>query len=303
MTAPGEAAARGSAIMGPRPVLGASAMLMNTLLIPFLGVAIRRLAEDGVATLDMLVWRSVMVIAILAPLLAWPGNLRAVLRADLRAHAIHAGFTIGSMACFYFALRTLPLVTVTAISFTTPFFALLLARLLYGDRVSARGWAALIVGFAGTLVVLRPEASGIGLDAAVVLFGSLLGAGMALAIRRIPARSSNYASIFYLSLFGAVLYLALGATAGTALPQADQMGYVLALSGIALGVHFCVILAYRFAPSMLVGALDYFRVVTAMAVGFVILGERPDAVDLAGIALIVGSGVLILRSQVRPPVA
>lgn len=280
-------------------------MLANTILIPIMGVAIKTLAAEGVSTLEMLVWRSLIVIAVLLPFLALAEHRRAIGKADLKAHAIHALFTVSSMACFYYALRTLPIVTVTAINFTTPVFALILARILFAERVSRAGWAAMGLGFLGTLTALRPDASGIGLDAVVVLLGSVLAAGTVLSVRRMPARSSNFATIFFLSLFGAILYGALGASSVGA-PTTAQLPWVGLLAAIALAVHTCLIFAYRFASSMLVGALDYLRVVWAVVIGFLFLAEVPDLVDGFGIALIVVSGALVLRESARrvpPPAA
>jgi len=128
-------------------MLGAKAMLLNTVAIPFMSVIIKRLAELDVGMLEMLAMRSWIALGLLLPLLFFYNNFRAVKAVDLRAHAVHAGLAIFTMACFYHALRTLPLVTVTAISFTTPIFALIIARMLFGERVAPLGWVARFMGF------------------------------------------------------------------------------------------------------------------------------------------------------------
>jgi len=275
-------------------MLGALAMLLNTLTIPFMGVVIKRLTELDVGTLEMLAMRSWITLGLLLPLLFFYNNFRAVKAADLRAHAVHAGLAIFTMACFYYALRTLPLVTVTAINFTTPIFALIIARMLFGEQVSRLGWAALIIGFGGTLMVLRPDANGIGLDAAVVLLGSLTAAMMNLAVRRMPARSTNYAVLFYFSLGGAVVYGVLAAPVMTT-PQPVEWMWFVTLAMIALAVHTCTTVAYRVASSMLIGALDYARIIWAVLIGYVFLAEMPDWIDGLGCLLIVLSGVIVLR--------
>lgn len=280
-------------------MLGAFAMLLNTLTIPFMGVVIKRLAELEVGTLEMLALRSVITLGLLLPLLFFFDNLRAVRAADIRAHAVHAGFAIFTMACFYYALRTLPLVTVTAINFTTPIFALIIARLLYGERVRPLGWVALVVGFGGTLIVLRPDAQGIGLDSAVVLLGSLTAAGMNIAVRRMPARSTNYAVLFYFSLGGALVYGAAAAPVMTA-PPSSAWVWLGALAIIALAVHTCTTVAYRVASSMLIGALDYTRIIWAVLIGYVFLSEVPDLLDALGCLLIVVSGGIVLRLGAAP---
>lgn len=274
-------------------------MLINTVLIPIMGVAVKLLANMDVGTLEMLTWRALIVLVLLLPFLVKAHHRAAVISADIRAHAVHAIFAISTMACFYFALRTLPLATVTSINFTTPIFALLLARVLFGEHVTAAGCAAMCVGFIGTVMILRPDAAGIGLDAMVVLVGSILAAGMNLAVRRMPARSSNFAVVFYLSLFGALIYGVIGAPS-LSVPNMPEFGLFLTLGLIALGVHTCVTFAYRFASSMLIGALDYLRIIWAILIGYLVFAEQPDLIDVAGIVLIIGSGWVVMRAQRTP---
>jgi drug/metabolite transporter (DMT)-like permease len=283
-----------SGVIEARPALGTAAMLLNTLLIPLMAVGIKTLTDLGLATLEMLAIRSWITLAMLLPLLLFASNIRALMRADLKAHLVHSAFAITTMACFYYALRTMPIVTVTAINFTTPMFTLMLARILFGERVALRGWLALLLGFAGTVLVLRPDASGIGLDAAVVLFGSLMAAGMNLAVRRMPARSTNYAVLFYFSLAGAIVYGAVGAPV-ISWPQPDEIGWLVGLAAIALAVHTCTTVAYRLAASLVVGALDYLRIVWAAVIGYLVFAEMPDALDGLGALMIVASGLIVLQ--------
>ncbi len=289
----------GSGVLEPRPAVGAGAMLANTVLIPVMGVAVKTLAEMDVGTLEMLTWRALLVLVFLLPFLARSKHRTALGTADIKAHAVHAAFAVATMACFYYALRTLPLATVTSINFTTPVFGLLLARLLFGERVSAVGWAAMGLGFAGAVMILRPDASGIGLDALVVLVGSLIAAAMNLAVRRMPVRSTNFAVVFYLSLFGAAFYAAVWGPS-LAAPSLPEFGMYLVLGVIALCIHTCVTLSYRFASSMLIGALDYLRIIWAILMGYFLFAERPDLLDLVGIALIVFSGWIVIRTQRKP---
>lgn len=294
--------AEGSGIAAPRPGLGMAAMLANTLMIPVMGLVIKNLAALDVGTLEMLAVRATLTLGLLLPLLLWRQYLRAVLAADLRAHLLHASLAVFTMACFYYALRTLPIVTVTAINFTTPIFALILARLMFAERVAPLGWLAMLMGFAGTLIVLRPDTSGIGTDAIVVLIGSLSAAGMNLAVRRMPARSTNYAVLFYFSVAGAVVYGAIAAP-GFRPPTAEAWPLLAALAAIALAVHACTTVAYRVAASMLIGALDYSRIIWAALIGYLFLAETPDLLDGLGAVLIVVSGFIVMRMGRARPMA
>jgi len=280
----------------PRPILGYAAMLGNTVLIPIMAVAIKFLAEADFTTIQMLGWRSWLVILVLLPFLSFKKFRQELLAADLKAHMVHATFSICSMACFYFALRSLPIVTVTSINFTTPTIAMILTSVLYKDKVSEQGWLALFLGFSGAMIILKPDVSGINFDALVVLIGSFLAACTNLAVRRMPARSSNFAVIFYLTLSG-VIFFGLPSIADFRQPIEDQWIWIILLGVVALGVHSLIILAYRFASSMLIGALDYLRIVWALGFGYFIFNETLNLADMVGIIMICASGLLSVNSS------
>lgn len=289
---------KGSGILEPRPAIGVGAMLLTTIVIPLMGVAVKSLAGQGVTTMEMLAVRSLLVVAVLTPLLLIAANRRALIAADKRAHFVHAAFGLVSMACFYYSLRSMPLVTVTTINFTTPIFVTLFARFLFQERLGWRNWTAVVVGFLGTIIVLRPDASGINLDSGVVLLGSFLAACMLMAIRRMPARSSNFAVIYYYALFGAVTF-GIMFLPTMRMPAETAWPWLLALSGLALAVHSLLTFAYRLASSMVVGALDYLRLLWAGLLGYLLFEEIPEPTDGLGMALILASGIYIMYRQGR----
>ena len=265
-----------SGILPPRPFLGYAAMLGNTVLIPIMAVAIKFLAEADFTTIQMLGWRSWLVILVLLPFLSFKKFRQELLAADLKAHMVHATFSICSMACFYFALRSLPIVTVTSINFTTPTIAMILTSVLYKDKVSEQGWLALFLGFSGAMIILKPDVSGINFDALVVLIGSFLAACTTLS---------------------GIIFFGLPSVADFRQPIADQWIWVLLLGVVALGVHSLIILAYRFASSMLIGALDYLRIVWALGFGYFIFNETLQLADISGIIMICASGLLSVNSS------
>jgi drug/metabolite transporter (DMT)-like permease len=287
-----------SGILAPRPLLGYLAMLGNTVLIPIMAVAIKYLTAAEFTTIQMLGWRSWLVLLVLLPFLFIGKIRKALLAADLKAHMIHATFSVSAMACFYYALRSLPIVTVTSINFTTPAIAMLLASLLYREQVSRLGWLALLLGFVGALIILKPDIGGISFDMVVVLVGSFLAACTNLAVRRMPARSSNFAVIFYLT-FSGVIFFGLPSLFDFRLPAGDQWIWIIVLGAVALGVHSFIILAYRFASSMLVGALDYLRIVWALGFGYFLFSETLGLSDIIGIVMICASGLMSVSSGSR----
>jgi drug/metabolite transporter (DMT)-like permease len=291
-------AARSSAVLVSRPLVGFAAMLGNTILIPTMAVAIKYLTVAGFTTIQMLGWRSALVMAVLLPFLLKRQIRQEIMSADLKAHLFHATLSIASMSCFYFALRTLPIVTVTSINFTTPTIAMLLASLLYKEAISIKGWLALIAGFLGALLVLKPDLNGISSDMLVVLAGSFLAACTNLAVRRMPARSSNFAVIFYLTCSG-VVFFSLPGMLDFRVPLGNEWFWILMLGFVALAVHVLIILSYRLASSMLIGVLDYLRIIWALAFGYFFFSEEMSLIDGIGVAMICISGFYTF-SQGRP---
>ncbi|MRG74051.1 EamA family transporter [Alphaproteobacteria bacterium HT1-32] len=289
---------QGSGILQPRPLIGVGAMMLTTIVVPMMGVFVKILHGFGLNSTEMLAIRSVIVTLVLLPGLLWAVNRAALIAADKKAHLLHAAFGLSSMACFYYAFQFMPLVIVTAINFTTPIFLVLMARFLFGEQLGWRSWVAISVGFLGALIVLQPAALDVGPVAAVVVLGSFLGACMLMAIRRMPARSSNFAVIFYFSIFGTMAF------GGLYLPWMDvppreSWWSLLALAALALAVHSLLTFAYRFSSSMLVGALDYTRLIWAGLLGWYLFNETPQTSDGVGMILILASGFYILYRESR----
>ncbi|MGP1394204.1 MAG: DMT family transporter [Inquilinaceae bacterium] len=290
--------------LAPRPVLGIGAMLGTTLIIPLMGLCVKLLHEYRIGVIEILTVRSWLVLLLLLPALALAANARALRRAHKPAHLWHAVFGLSAMACFYAAFAQLPLVTVTAINFTTPMFLSLLAIPMLGERPDGPSWIAIAVGFVGALIILRPTGGVFDIFVLVVLAGSFLTACMLIAVRRMPAVSTTFAVLFFYAAVGSVAFGLLFAVSGgsqavEALSEGATWPLLIALSLLALALQFLLTLAYRLASSTAVAGLDYLRLFWAGVIGWLVFAELPDRWDVAGMTLIIVSGLAILIRQAR----
>lgn len=289
--------------LAPRPVLGVGAMLGTTIVIPLMGLFVKLLHEYRIGAVEILTVRSGLVLVLLLPALLLAANVEALRRAHKPAHLWHAVFGLSSMACFYAALAHLPLVTVTAINFTTPMFVALLAIPVLGERPDGRSWIAIGVGFAGALIILRPTADAFNVFALVILVGSFLAACMLIVVRRMPAASSNFAVLFFYAAVGSIafgiVFALIGDDAAERLTEVATWPLLVGLSLLALAMQVLLTLAYRLAPSTAVGGLDYLRLLWAGLIGWLVFSEIPDRWDLVGMVLIMVSGLWILVRQAR----
>ena len=197
-----------------------------------------------------------------------------------------------------FALQRMPVAETTAINFLGPMLVVVAAGPMLGEKIGAVGWVAAMLGFAGVILIVRP---GSGLDA-IGIFCALAAVGANVAYqmlsRVLAASERTITLLFYTALVGAIIFgLALPWFVGGRAPSAFE-ALLFASLGVYGGLgHYLFTAAYRFAPASLLAPINYFQLLWAALLGWIVFGAIPDAIGLLGMAVIVASGVMIaLRS-------
>ncbi|MCI5077303.1 DMT family transporter [Oricola sp.] len=211
----------------------------------------------------------------------------------------HIGETTG-VICFVSALALMPISDASAILQASPLVVVFGAALFLRETVGWRRWAALLVGFAGVLLVLRPGMSGF--DAKTLLpVGAAIGFAMRdLGTRAAPRTVSTEAIALVASVLvflAAILLQTLSSPWSWMSPRTT--GYVLAASAVGIIAFHLMMIALRMGQLSVVAPFRYVRIVCAMAIGVVVFAERPDVATIGGSILIVASGLYTLyREQV-----
>jgi drug/metabolite transporter (DMT)-like permease len=188
----------------------------------------------------------------------------------------------------------LPLADVTAILFAAPLLVAVLAIPLLGERVGPAGWIALLAGLLGVLFIVRPGVSALAVAALLPLVAAAIVAVFQVVTRMLKA-ANPFSTLFYTGVAGTGLTTPF-------LPffwePPSPAGWLLLLATGVLhgGGHLCFILAFARAPASALAPFNYFQIFAAMAFGFLVLGEVPDMLTLAGTAIIVAAGVAVLRT-------
>jgi drug/metabolite transporter (DMT)-like permease len=222
---------------------------------------------------------------------------RVLLRAMLDAFATVTYLT---------SLFHLPLANATAINMATPLFITLFAVIAFKDRVGPGRWLALVTGFTGVLLVVQPSGAAFNAYALLCLAGTLLHAGRDLTTRVIDKAIPSI--LVTLSTAAAVTLLA-GAWALTQEWQPvswRQLG-LLAAASVFLSIgYFMLTISMRGGEMSLIAPFRYTGLLFALALGWLVWGDVPNALAWAGIALLVASGLYVLhgkRSRGRPDLA
>ncbi len=205
---------------------------------------------------------------------------------------------IASTLMFVGALSVLPLAEVEAISFAGPLFVVALSAPLLKERVPASLWVAVVLGFIGVLIIIRPGFGVMSWAAALPLCVALLYAAFQIATRRLGGADPQLTSLFYSGLLGLVLTTAF---APFIWRWPDTQGWFLMAASGFLGAasHFMLIKALELAPASLLQPFTYVQLVGAVIIGYVVFGNAPDLWTWIGGLVIVGSGLYVVLRQRR----
>lgn len=235
-------------------------------------------------------------------ILAWVAGtigLRGLLRARWSLHLLRAVLGVAMMAGFVHGLRTLPLSTAYAITFVAPLLITAMAVPLLGERVGPRRWTAIGIGLLGVLVVLRPTGEGMFTGAGLaVLLAATCYAASAITVRVLARTDTTQAMVFWLMAM---------MTAGAALlsfrdwqPLRWEHAWIVAGVGLAGSIaQVALTEAFRRGEASLVAPLEYTALAWGVMLDAALWGVLPDGVTWAGAAIIVASGLYLLRRERR----
>lgn len=281
------------------PLRGVSLLLAALFCFALLDATSKHLSQTY--AVPFLVWaryslHCLLMLVFLAPSLRW--RLVATRRPGLQV--LRALLLVAVTGFAMAAFRVMPLAEATALLFVTPLLVALLAGPLLGEQVGGRRWLAVLVGFAGTLLVVRP---GSGLSAEGIGY-AMTAAGCyclyQIQTRQLSPTENTVTMLFYTALVGTVVM-----TVG--LPwfwSPIAPGPVDALMIASLGLyggtgHFLLIRAFRHARASTLSPFLYTQLIWATLLGWGIYGQLPDALGFTGMAVIAGSGLLVALAETR----
>jgi drug/metabolite transporter (DMT)-like permease len=214
-------------------------------------------------------------------------------------HVARSFLSVASMVFQYLAFGALPLALATTLSFTQSLFLVVLAAIVFRERIGGLRGLATAVGFVGVVVLCRP---GVG-DIEPMVFAMLAGAfsgSLVMTATKLLARTDSPATImFYVGLFN-TLWVAIPGFHGWQSPAADQWAL---LAGICIAgplSHVLMIQALRIGDASALAPVDYVRLVFATLAGFLFFGEIPDFWTWLGAAIILGSTFVLAMAERRP---
>ena len=277
------------------------AAMSASVVVFILNDALVKLATETMPPLQAIGLRGVFATAWCLLALLASGGVKQI--GGLRHPAVlMRGLLEAAAASLYLlALSYIPFAVATAIGLSTPLFLTVLAVFILKEDVRWRRWTAIVAGFAGVLMVIQPKLDDFQLWTWVVVLSSLVGALRDILSRYVPASVPttvvSLSSAATVGLVGGIWALAEGWQ-----PMAWQGVLYLVGSSMLLasGYQFLMIALRSGSEFSVIGSFRYASVLWAIVIGYIVWGDVPNPLAMAGIALVVGSGLYMLhRERVR----
>lgn len=288
-----------------RPRAGAVARGIGFMLVAALGSAsmnaLIRLVGSEVHPFEVAFFRNLFGLLVLVPVVARAGLTSLATRVP-HLHAVRGVLNAVAMLLWFYGVTLTPLATVAALSFLAPLFATFLAALVLRERVGPRRIAAVLVGFAGALLILRPGLETPQLGEILVTLSSLAWAGALIDIKILARTEPSVRITVYAALFLIPITLAF-ALPFWVWPDARALGLLFLIGAVGSLGQVAVAQAFREAEATQVLPADFTKLVWAGLLGWILFAERPDLLALAGGTIIFGAVLYVTwrESRLRRP--
>lgn len=256
-----------------------------------------RVLSDSLHTFQIVLFRAIIAIVLLLPWLLRAGP-RALATTKWGMYGMRAIVAYVAMVCWFYALGRMVLADASALQFTMPLWAVILAVLFLGERAGLSRWVATLVGFAGALVIIRPGMIETNLAAIAALVSAALYSVGNIFIKAL-SRTENATAIAFL---GFVYSLPLAVPLAVYFWQPtswSDVPIIIAFGLATVGAQVSLARAMSLADASLLGPVDYLRLPVVAAFGFVFFDETPDLWTGAGAVIIVASTWYLTASEAR----
>jgi len=279
-------------------LIGMTAMLIGVAAFAFMDAGLKLLTAHYSAA-QVAALRGLAALPVVFAWAMYSGGLGQLIRVRWPLHLVRGVMAVLMMVTFTYALKSLSLAKAYAIFFVSPLIMTLLSIVLLGEHVRRAQWAAIAVGFAGVLVVLKPETSGYGWLPTLAILGTAVGYAVSSVLVKILSRTDSTASM----MFWMTGMLSIGATALAVpgwVPIAVEHYPILAGVAVtgAIG-QWGITVAFKHAPAASVAPLEYTGLAWVTVIDIVVWAAIPTARTMLGASLIIVCGLYLLRDEAR----
>src|SRR5690625_3590102 len=288
-----------------RPALAIALMVVAMLLVPVMD-AFAKLLSRELPVEQVAWWRFVSGLLFVLPVALWRYGLRENFLPLQPGLQILRGLMMSASTLLFFAAISVgPIADALALLFVAPLVVTAASPFVLGEKVGLHRWAAVCVGFAGALIVIRPGFGSLDL-AMLFALGAGFSHGIFLLVTRRLSHSGPPLATLSATMFVGVLALAVFQPFVWVPSEPDHWLLIGGMGFFSIAGHFLLIRAFEFGKATLLAPFGYVEIVMATTLGYLLFGDFPDRVTWLGILVIIASGLYVAfreRLRGRPPAA
>jgi drug/metabolite transporter (DMT)-like permease len=260
-------------------------MIISGLFFVIMHSAVKYLSKE-VHIFEIAFFRCALVVFVLAPIIFQQGKSIFITKQP-KIQFLRISTNSVAMLCFFYGITSTPLAQLTTLGFTVPIFATILAVIFMGEKIRIRRTSALIIGFIGTIIVMRPDIS-IELGAMLIIFSSFLWSVCLIFIKKLTQTDSAITISLY---FGIGMIPATFAMAFPVLEMIDMRQFIILVFIAITGTLAQTIMnsALKKGDLALLLPFDFLRLIWSVLIGYALFAEEPQITLWIGGVLIIGS--------------
>ncbi len=278
------------------PLRAVLSMSAGTAFIAGTDIMMKRLAADH--SLPAILWvRNLIILLVIYGILHRSGEWAHTRASFSRMHVVR-GIAMGISPVMYFvALMTMPVAELTALNLTMPVIMALLAVPMLREPLEGRRIAAVMLGFAGVLAIIRPGSDVFSPYMLLALAAAVGGAFFQLFTRKVAGHQGAMASLFYPWVISTVICTPFALYRWTPPVNGVEWLLVALITIFSLSGNTLMVRSYQYGPASLIAPFIYMQLIWAALLGWLIFGAFPDGWSLAGMITIVAAGLLLVPRQ------
>jgi drug/metabolite transporter (DMT)-like permease len=215
------------------------------------------------------------------------------------AQILRSCLLLGSTTLFFFGVKDVPLAKAACISLMAPFFVTLMAWPMLGERIRPLRLLAVLIGFLGVVVVIRPGSEVFQAASLLIVGSALCYAFYQIYTRAVAGQDRPETSVVYSALVGALVMSAVAPLVWLAPRSVLDVALMTMLGVLGAAGHYCVARAMIYAQANVLSPFQYWQIIGSVLVGYVVSGLLPDGHTWAGAGIIVAAGVTIALTAAR----
>ncbi|MBI1777687.1 MAG: DMT family transporter [Proteobacteria bacterium] len=276
-------------------VEGILLMLGALVLLPTMDAVIKHLSQR--LPVGEIIWaRYFFHLAVLLPVVLWRHRAAALIAAPILPQLCRGILLLGSTTLFVTSLSMLPMADAASLFFMAPLIIAAAAPRLLRERVGLVRWLAVLLGFVGALIIVRPGFASFQWGSLFALGSAVVNASYLMLTRRLAGSVPPLVALTYVAATGAVL-MSLIVPVLWVTPSPRDAALLLAVGLLAALGHFLVIKGLERAPASVLAPCTYFGLVTATILGYLVFGQLPDLWTWIGAALVVTTGLAVTLGE------